>query len=133
MNHPRLVALGVCCTLLIASQGVALAQASATVFVDGRALDLATAEPLTGARVAVNFHGSYVDVIGATNSLDRYYDRNAQLDVSLSQKVARNLRVYVDGINLNNALLRYYQGVSERVLQEEHYRWWTTFGVKVEF
>ena len=84
-------------------------------------------------RVAVNFHGSYVDVIGATNALDRYYDRNAQLDVSVTQKVARNLRVYIDGINLNDALLRYYQGTSERVLQEEHYRWWTTFGVKVEF
>src|SRR5262245_6063342 len=84
-------------------------------------------------RVAVNFHGSYVDVIGATNALDRYYDRNTQLDMSLSQKVARNLRVYVDGINLNDALLRYYQGLPERVLQEEHYRWWTTFGVKVEF
>jgi hypothetical protein len=84
-------------------------------------------------RVAVNFHGSYVDVIGATNAFDRYYDRNAQLDVSVTQKVARNLRVYIDGINLNDALLRYYQGTSERVLQEEHYRWWTTFGVKVEF
>ena len=84
-------------------------------------------------RVAVNFHGSYVDVIGATNALDRYYDRNTQLDVSVTQKVARNLRVYVDGINLNDALLRYYQGTSARVLQEEHYRWWTTFGLKVEF
>ncbi|HEU5258804.1 MAG TPA: TonB-dependent receptor [Vicinamibacterales bacterium] len=84
-------------------------------------------------RVAVNFHGSYVDVIGATNALDRYYDRSTQLDMSLSQKVARNLRLYVDGINLNDALLRYYQGLPERVLQEEHYRWSTTFGVKVEF
>lgn len=84
-------------------------------------------------RAAVNFHGSYVDAIGATNALDRYYDRNAQLDVSATQRLAANLRLYVDGINLNDALLRYYQGVPERVLQEEHYRWWTTFGVKVEF
>jgi len=84
-------------------------------------------------RVAVNFHGSYVDVIGATNALDRYYDRNSQLDVSATQKITRNVRAYVEGMNLNDALLRYYQGVRERVLQEEHYRWWTTFGVKVEF
>ena len=83
-------------------------------------------------RAAVNFHGSFVDVIGATNALDRYYDR-IQLDVSATQRIAANLRLYVDGIDLNDALLRYYQGVSERVLQEEHYRWWTTFGVKVEF
>ena len=84
-------------------------------------------------RVAVNFHGSYVDVIGATNALDRYYDRNSQLDVSATQKITRNFRAYVEGMNLNDALLRYYQGVRERVLQEEHYRWWTTFGLKVEF
>jgi len=51
----------------------------------------------------------------------------------VSQRVTRNLRAYLDGMNLNNALLRYYQGVPERVLQEEHYQWWTTFGVKVEF
>ena len=84
-------------------------------------------------RVAMNFHGSYVDVIGATNSLDRYYDRNSQLDVAVTQRVISNLRLYIEGMNLNDARLRYYQGVRERVLQDEHYRWWTTFGVKVEF
>jgi len=84
-------------------------------------------------RVAVNFHGSYVDVVGATNALDRYYDTNSQLDISLVQKVSRNLRVYFDGLNLNNALLRYYQGVPDRPLQEEHYQAWLNFGVKVDF
>jgi TonB-dependent receptor len=84
-------------------------------------------------RASLNFHGSYVDVVGATNALDRYYDRNSQFDISLSQKVSRALRVYVDGLNLNDALLRYYQGVPDRPLQEEHYRWTTNFGVKVEF
>jgi hypothetical protein len=43
------------------------------------------------------------------------------------------LRLYFDAINVNNALLRYYQGASQRVLQEEHYQWWSTFGVKLEF
>ena len=84
-------------------------------------------------RVAVNFHGSYVDVVGATNALDRYYDTNSQLDISLVQKVTRNLRVYFDGLNLNNALLRYYQGVPDRPLQEEHYQAWMNFGIKVDF
>jgi len=84
-------------------------------------------------RLAMNFHGSYVDVIGATNLLDRYYDRNSQLDFSVTQRITRNLRAYVEGLNLNDALLRYYQGTPDRVLQEEHYRWWSTFGVKVEF
>jgi TonB-dependent receptor len=84
-------------------------------------------------RVSVNFHGSYIDQIGAAPLLDRYYDQARQLDLSLSQKVTRNFRVYADATNLNDALLRYYQGVSERTLQEEHYRWWMNFGVRFEF
>jgi hypothetical protein len=80
-----------------------------------------------------NLAGSYVDVVGAANALDRYYDTNSQLDLSFNQKVSRNLRIYFDWLNVNNALLRYYQGVSDRPLQEEHYQGWLNFGVKVEF
>jgi TonB-dependent receptor len=84
-------------------------------------------------KLSVNFHGSYVDQVGATSLLDRHYDTHKQLDVSLSQKLQRNLRVFADFLNLNDALLRYYQGTTDRVLQEEHYRWWVTFGVKVGY
>jgi TonB-dependent receptor len=84
-------------------------------------------------RAAITFHGSYVDQIGATNVLDRYYDAANQLDFSASQKLARHLRLYVDVLNVNDALLRYYQGTPERVLQEEHYKWWMNFGLKFDF
>jgi len=54
MSQPRhLIVLSVLCTLLIASEEVARAQ-SAAVVLDGRALDVATGEPLAGARVVVN-------------------------------------------------------------------------------
>jgi TonB-dependent receptor len=84
-------------------------------------------------RVAMTFHGTYVDVVGATNLEDRYYDTANQLDFSASQRIAPKFRVYVNGLNLNDALLRYYQGTKDRVLQEEHYRWWMDFGVKFDF
>ena len=84
-------------------------------------------------RGSVNFHGSYIDVVGADNTQDRFYDTNSQFDLSLSQKLTHNFRVYSDFMNLNDALLRYYQGISDRLLQEEHYHWWVNFGVKVEF
>ena len=49
-------------------------------------------------RVSVNFHGSYVDQIGADATLlDRFYDQATQLDLSLTQKVTRNLRVVPRG------------------------------------
>ena len=84
-------------------------------------------------RGSVNFHGSYIDVVGADNTQDRFYDTNRQFDISVTQKITRNLRVYVDLLNLNDSLLRYFQGVPDRVLQEEHYHWWMNFGVKVQF
>jgi TonB-dependent receptor len=84
-------------------------------------------------RVALNFHGSYLDTVGANNVQDRFYDTNSQLDVMLQQKVTHGMRVYLNLLNLNDALLRYYQGVPDRVLQEEHYHWWLEFGVKMEF
>jgi TonB-dependent receptor len=84
-------------------------------------------------QAAVNFHGSYIDVVGATNLTDRYYDTNSQFDLSFAQKVTHGIRLYLDALNLNNALLRYYQGVTTRPLQEEHYRWTLNMGVKVNF
>jgi len=84
-------------------------------------------------RVGINFHGSYVDQVGATALLDRFYQQHTQLDFSVNQKLTRHFRLFVNGLNMNDALLRYYQGVKERVLQEEHYHWWTEFGVKIDF
>jgi TonB-dependent receptor len=84
-------------------------------------------------RMAINFHGSYVDQVGATNLLDRFYDTHTQMDLSFSQRVTRNLRGYLDVVNLNDSLLRYYQGVTDRPLQEEHYHWWLEFGAKFNF
>jgi TonB-dependent receptor len=84
-------------------------------------------------RMATTFHGSYVDVVGGTNALDRFYDSAAQIDISLSQRIRKGIRVYADVLNLNDALLRYYQGVKNRPLQEEHYHWWMDFGLKFDF
>jgi hypothetical protein len=53
--------------------------------------------------------------------------------ISRQPEADANLRVYTDLMNLNDSLLRYYQGVPDRVLQEEHYHWWMNFGVKIEF
>jgi len=84
-------------------------------------------------RVAVNFHGSYVDVVGASTGLDRFYDTHKQMDFSVVQKITPNIRAYFNALNLTDAPLRYFEGVTTRPLQEEHYRWWAEFGVKVNW
>lgn len=85
------------------------------------------------ARASWNFHGKYVDAVGEAAAQDVYYDDHTQLDVNLSQRLTRNMRVYADFLNLTNAPLRYYIGVPNRPIQEEYYRWWSMFGVKVNF
>lgn len=84
-------------------------------------------------RLAVNFHGSYVDQVAAASGDDRFYDTHKQVDLSLSQRVNGHFRLFFDALNLTDAPLRYYQGVSNRPLQEEHYKTWLDFGVKVEW
>lgn len=85
------------------------------------------------ARAAVNFHGKYIDAVGETASADVYYDNHTQLDLNASQRISRNLRIYVDALNLTNSPLRYYYGASDRPIQEEYYRSWVFLGVRANF
>jgi TonB-dependent receptor len=84
-------------------------------------------------RSSWNFHGKYVDAVGAAAARDVYYDNHVQWDLNFSQQIVRQARVFVDVLNLTNAPLRYYEGITTRPIQEEYYRWWATFGVKVDF
>ena len=85
------------------------------------------------ARAAWNFHGKYIDAVGASAAGDDYYDNHTQLDLSFGQRLTRNFRLYTDPLNLTNAPLRYYEGTWDRPIQEEYYRWWPLFGVKANF
>jgi TonB-dependent receptor len=65
-------------------------------------------------RASLNFHGAYLDTVGSDSTQDRFYDTNSQLDVTLLQRVAHGMHVYVNFLNLNDSLLRYYQSVPDR-------------------
>jgi hypothetical protein len=51
----------------------------------------------------------------------------------VSQRLTKNLRLYVDVLNLTNAPLRYYYGSPNRPIQEEYYRSWAFFGLRANF
>jgi TonB-dependent receptor len=84
-------------------------------------------------RVGVNFHGKYIDAVGGSVAEDVYYDDHVQLDVSASQRLGKRLRVFVELNNLTDAPLRYYEGSTDRPIQEEYYRFWGTLGLKWTF
>jgi TonB-dependent receptor len=84
-------------------------------------------------RVALNFHGKYIDEVGEASGEDRYYDNHTQLDITASQALTRNVRLFAELLNLTNEPLRYYRGVPDRPDQEEYYRWWVSAGIKLDF
>ena len=45
----------------------------------------------------------------------------------------KRIKIYADALNLTNAPLRYYIGNTNRPIQQEYYRWWTQFGVKINW
>jgi hypothetical protein len=85
------------------------------------------------SRLSWNYHGKYIDAVGGSKLDDVYYDNHKQLDVNVSQRLTKNVRVYADALNLMNSPLRYYIGTTDRPIQAEYYRWWAMFGVKVNF
>jgi len=83
-------------------------------------------------RIAANYNGAFVDELRDNSSNDRFYDDRLQLDISLSQKIGKNLSVFAEGLNLTNAPLRYYNGVSSRPEQQEFYSWWMNVGIRLD-
>jgi len=83
-------------------------------------------------RASVNFTSDYLDELGSDEFNDTYYDKQLFLDVNASLKVTKNLRIFAEAKNLTNQPLRYYQGVSARVMQLEYYQPRFNLGLKFD-
>jgi len=86
-------------------------------------------------RVAGTYRDRYLDELGAEASEDRYVDNHFQLDASVKFKVTKNIRLFGEWININNAKFFAYQNFDtrKRLLQYEEYGSTFKFGAKVNF
>lgn len=84
-------------------------------------------------RVSWNYQGRFVMAIGDSATTDNWLDDRLEIDMSVSQRITRHVRVFLDMLNLGNAPYRVYQGVSDRFIQEERYKIWAITGVKLDF
>ena len=84
------------------------------------------------ARASANFASDYLDELGSDDFNDTYYDKQFFLDINASYKITKNLRVFAEAKNLTNQPLRYYQGVSSRVMQLEYYQARFNLGLKFD-
>lgn len=86
-------------------------------------------------RLAGTYRDRYLDELGAEASEDRYVDDHFQLDASVKFKVTKNIRLFGEWININNAKFFAYQNFDtrKRLLQYEEYGSTFKFGAKVNF
>lgn len=84
-------------------------------------------------RLAGTYRDRYLDELGADASEDRYVDNHFQLDASIKFKVSRNIRLFAEWININNAKFVAYQNFDsrQRLRQYEEYGSTFKFGAKV--
>jgi len=85
-------------------------------------------------RGSYNYAHDFIDPgeIGSSAFFDRYYDTQTHVDVNGSVIVTPQLRLFFEANNLTNQPLRYYQGISARMMQEEFYDRRFTLGLKYD-
>ncbi|MEQ8574152.1 MAG: TonB-dependent receptor, partial [Fulvivirga sp.] len=83
-------------------------------------------------RVSVNYASDYIDEIGGDSFEDRFYDEQTFLDINASYAITPKFRVFLEGNNLTNQPLRYYQGIQSRTMQSEYYNARFNIGAKFD-
>lgn len=81
-------------------------------------------------RVSGNYASSYIDELESEARNDKYYDEQFFLDINGSYKFTDQFSFFFEINNLTNQPLRYFQGVSSRVMQLEYYNTRATAGIK---
>lgn len=84
-------------------------------------------------RLSANVQGKYILAVGDSAATDNWLDKRTQLDFSVSKQITKNVRGFLDMLNLTNDPYRVYQGTWSYPIQEERYKMWWTAGAKVNF
>lgn len=86
-------------------------------------------------RVAGSYRSKYLDEIGGAPDEDRYVDNHFQIDISAKYKLTKNIRLFADWVNVNNAKYFAYENYNsrQRLLQFEKYGPTFKFGARVSF
>lgn len=84
-------------------------------------------------RISWNYQGRLLEEVGEDAERDFYVDSRQQLDLSISQRLTKNVRLFFDALNLTNQPYRVYESTGTRPVQEEYYRPWMMGGIKIDF
>ncbi len=81
-------------------------------------------------RVAGSYRSSFLQAVGGSPIEDEFIDDHFQWDISTSYKLAKNLTIFAEVVNLNDAPYRAYYGETSLLRQSEEYSWSANFGIK---
>ncbi|MFT3996577.1 MAG: TonB-dependent receptor [Asticcacaulis sp.] len=88
-------------------------------------------------RAAGSYRSGYLDELGDLDdaSTDRYIKDHFQLDLSAKYRISKNVRVFGEVVNANDATYTAYNNVGnrQRLLQYEEYGWTAKVGVKLNY
>ncbi|MBJ7499052.1 MAG: TonB-dependent receptor [Sphingopyxis sp.] len=86
-------------------------------------------------RLAGTYRSKYLDELGDDAPEDRIVDNHFQLDLSAKVDVTKQVQVFYEWVNINNAKYYAYNNVGARqnLLQFEQYKWTMKFGARVKF
>jgi len=86
-------------------------------------------------RVSGAYRSSYLDELGGDAESDRWVESHFQMDVSAKYRINKNVQLFGEIVNLNDATYTAYQKGPEgkRLLQYEEYSWTGKFGLKLRF
>ncbi|ALH78891.1 TonB-dependent receptor [Sphingopyxis macrogoltabida] len=86
-------------------------------------------------RLAGTYRSKYLDELGDDAPEDRIIDNHFQLDLSAKYDVTKQVQLFYEWVNINNAKYYAYNNVGARqnLLQFEQYKWTMKFGARVKF
>lgn len=84
-------------------------------------------------RFAVNHQSKFLSEVGEEKALDYYIDNHTQLDLSLSQRVYKDVNAFFEVQNITDEPLREYEGDTDHPTELEYYGRWISLGLKVDY
>jgi TonB-dependent receptor len=83
-------------------------------------------------RLSYNFNGENIIEIGGDADEDLWVADHAQLDFLFRVQVSKQFSIVLEAINITDEPYTIYEGVPDRIRQQEYYGWWATLGVRFD-
>jgi TonB-dependent receptor len=83
-------------------------------------------------RLSYNFNGKNILEVGDDPEEDLWVDDHAQLDFLFRVQISKQFSIVLEAINITNEPYTIFEGVAERIRQQEYYGWWATLGVRFD-